>query len=483
MSTKTEVKIRILIGVGIGVLIYLTLGRLPQTTAIPAFARKYRTSCSTCHTDFPQLNDFGRAFYKNGFKFPKDDAEFVKQPQQMLGAPVDKSLFPSVIYPGQIPGSVPLGFRYEGYTEYNSKQPLSRGFLPRVDLFAPNTLTILTAGSFGPDLSWWADDDVSVGGQNAAGSMGLAYLKANNIGQYLHLPKDALNVRFGQFELDLPFSQAYSIFPTDYDIYDETAMAGSLGTTNNPFCFCAAQRGLEFGGYPNNGNFEWSLALTNGSNDSVPTNNGKNVYISASDQFNLDRNPKVRKMVQAAGRTGPHDHTSLRIGSFYDYGQNAVNTDPTLPGYLLGFGAIDEPYYRVGGFFRFKYQSKFDLYALGMFAHDANLIPASLPKGNSLLHGPSVNYDGGFAVAEYWVYPWLIPYMRLDVVNSPSDYYNGLSTGFSRDRFSPGVQVLVRANIKVNFEYEHRWGVPIAGGAVPSFYHPNGAMLGIDFAY
>ena len=27
--------------------------------AIPAFSRQYGTSCSTCHVDFPKLNDFG----------------------------------------------------------------------------------------------------------------------------------------------------------------------------------------------------------------------------------------------------------------------------------------------------------------------------------------------------------------------------------------------------------------------------------------
>lgn len=47
----------------------------PITTvhAIPAFSRMYGTSCSTCHLDFPKLNDFGKAFKDAGFKFPKDD--------------------------------------------------------------------------------------------------------------------------------------------------------------------------------------------------------------------------------------------------------------------------------------------------------------------------------------------------------------------------------------------------------------------------
>lgn len=50
---------------------YLFLSRLQQLSAIPAFARKYQSACSTCHNDPPELNDFGWAFKKNGFKFPK----------------------------------------------------------------------------------------------------------------------------------------------------------------------------------------------------------------------------------------------------------------------------------------------------------------------------------------------------------------------------------------------------------------------------
>ena len=468
----------------------------PSASAIPVFARKYGTSCSTCHNNFPELNDFGWAFYKNGFKFPKDDETFVKELPVLLGAKAQKEAFPgNAIFPGEIPGTVPVGLRYEGYAQFNSKQPATLGVLPRVDLFAPNTFTILTAGSFGPTLSWWVDDDISVGGHNAAGSMGFGYLKANDIGHYLHLPKDTLNVRFGQFELDLPFSQAYTINPTDYDVYDEVAVAGALGTTNNPFSFAAMQRGIEFGGYPNDGNFNWSVAITDGSNDNTPCcvqsvangtgtaqiSNGKNIYVNVFQQFNLERDPAVRKEVQAAGPTGPHDHTSIRLGAFYDYGTNRLNVNLTD---FPGFPVMNEPYYRVGGYFRFRYQSKFELYGMGMFAHDSNAIPATDAAGNNVvLAGPAINYSGGFAEAEYWLFPWVIPIMRYDLVNSPFDFAAGLSQGFSRNRFSPGLQVLVRANIKVNFEYEHRWGVPVPGTALPTFFHPNGALLGMDFAF
>ena len=48
----------------------------PKAYAIPPFSRKYQTSCSTCHLDFPKLNDFGKAFKDAGFKFPTDDETY-----------------------------------------------------------------------------------------------------------------------------------------------------------------------------------------------------------------------------------------------------------------------------------------------------------------------------------------------------------------------------------------------------------------------
>src|SRR5438445_12704996 len=54
-----------------------------RSYAIPAFSRQYQTSCTTCHIDFPKLNDFGKAFKDAGFKFPKDDETFLKVPAVM----------------------------------------------------------------------------------------------------------------------------------------------------------------------------------------------------------------------------------------------------------------------------------------------------------------------------------------------------------------------------------------------------------------
>src|SRR6516225_4940843 len=92
----------------------------PTILAIPAWARQYQTSCTTCHTDFPKLNDFGKAFKDAGFKFPSDDDTFLKIPPVMLGAPAQKDLFPHAIWPGTIPGLPPIGLRMNTFFQATS---------------------------------------------------------------------------------------------------------------------------------------------------------------------------------------------------------------------------------------------------------------------------------------------------------------------------------------------------------------------------
>jgi hypothetical protein len=456
----------------LGVFVLLLIPATPAY-AIPAFSRKYQTSCATCHSNFPELNDFGLAFKKNGFKFPKDDESFVKDPPVLLGAKALREVFPNAIYPGEIPGNLPVAFRYSGFATYNNPQPVALGFVPRTDLFTPNTFTILSAGSFGDHISWWIDDDLSTAGSGAAGGLGDGYIKVNDVGHYFHMPTNALNVRFGQFELDLPFTQARSINPSDYDIFDQVAVSRPGGLVSNPFQMGQPQRGLEIGGYPNNGNFWWSVALVDGNNTNAAIRSGKDFYVNAWKQFNLERDPKVRSEVQAAGPTGPRDHTSLRLGGFYYEGTSTLNEDRVM---FPGAPTARFPFYRVGGDFRYKYRH-FEVYGLGMRGHDDNLQINTAQTG--YLPAPAVTYTGGFVESEYWIHPWLIGILRYDVVNSPADFVNGLSESVTRNRFGPGLQVLFRSNIKGVFELQHNYGRPVTG--TPLFFHPISLVIGVDF--
>lgn len=485
---------------GLSLVLFLWLLIVPTSRAIPAFSRKYQTSCTTCHNMYPELNDFGEKFKKNGFKFPTDDETFVKQDPVMLGSKAQKEAFPEAVYPGEIPGTIPISFRYEGNFNFNSNQPQpvqAVGYLPRTDLFVPNTFTIIAAGSFGPNLSFWIDDDISAGGSGANGGMGDAYLKYNDLGRIFHLPKNSLNVKFGQFELDLPFTEARTPYLSGYDVWGEGTLAQSsctanpqplpCQTVNNPFIFGSPQRGIEFGGYPNNGNFTWSVAFVDGTNAAYGldtaevTRNTKDVYLRTSYKFNLERDKESRNGIQAAGATGPHDHTSIRLGAFYYYGKNQQNFGSAEFPFL---GTINEPFYRVGGDIRFRYRSKFEIYATGLVGHDNNHYVDT--EASTFLKAPAVTFTGGFVAANYWIFPWLIATMRYDFVNSPSDYFNGVSRYQTRNDFRPGFQILVRANIKILGEYTRAWqpasyGVDSSG--IPLYYRPNTFVTGIDYAF
>src|SRR6266508_5306550 len=86
----------------------LALLNVPSANAVPAFARIHKTSCQTCHVGFPKLNPFGEAFRLNGYRMPGETEEQIKIKPVSLGAEGYKRMWPKAIYPGDLPGQVPL---------------------------------------------------------------------------------------------------------------------------------------------------------------------------------------------------------------------------------------------------------------------------------------------------------------------------------------------------------------------------------------
>ena len=464
-------------------------GLSPRLMAIPAFARKYKTACATCHNNWPELNDFGRAFKLNGFKFPKDDDQFVKDPPLLLGATAQKEAFPNAIYPGELP-ILPIAFRYSGSFTYNTPAPtqVTSPPGPSTAEFTPNTFTIISAGSFGPSIAFWIDNDISTGGSGAAGGLGDGWIKANDfIGHYLHVPVNDLNVRYGQFELDLPFTQARTINQSNYAIWNELANvnpsgSGPLpGTTNNPLSLASDQQGIEFGGYPRRGYTWWSVAVVDGENSVYGSasplvgHNRKDVYVHLAQRFDLEQDPAVRKEIQAAGATGVRDHTSIRFDGFGYFGRNELNQAGSL---FAGLPALYEPFYRAGGAFDYKFRDKFELWGVAEHGHDANRVLNT--GGTGFARTTPVTFSGGFLEAEYWFYPWLMGIMRYDTVNSPTDQQNGVSRHDTRNMYEPALHILLRPNIKWEFQYTYNYEQPVSA---TSFYRANQFLTGIDFAY
>jgi hypothetical protein len=509
--------------------------------AIPAFSRQYGTSCSTCHIDFPKLNDFGKAFKDAGFKFPKDDETFIKIPPVMLGAPAQKELWPHTIFPGVIPGLPPISLRFNQFFEVVSNnrnnfnaQPLTAGsvnpFIPRTD-FQPGFFSIFTAGNFGSDIAFWVDDDISVSGANANGGLGDAYLRFVNVGRFLKLPTDSLTLKAGQFELDLPFTQARAYDISPYDIYTQ-ANIGAVNPAypqqfvNNSFTLAGPGRGVEISGGHHYGGYRYAIAFVDQNTSGKPPTNYPNVpsgaggnaggvgFFSDSNfkdlygrfayRFNLERDPASRHEIQAAGATGPRDHTYLTLGTYYLYGRSVQRTagllsDGTTPTVL----SVHEPFYRLGGDFDFNYR-KLNIYGLYMAGHDNDVLPftpAGLPFPTTVISGKPATFSGGFIQADYLVYPWMMTIIRWDRVASTSDFLNGVGAGASapppgnyfspfssvRNRFTPGVQFLIHANIKASFEYQIRPQqvvyAPGTSAQLVSPFRTNTATAALEFIY
>ena len=488
--------------------------------AIPAFSRQYGTSCTTCHIDFPKLNDFGKAFKDAGFKFPKDDESFLKIPPVMLGAPAQKELWPHTVFPGTIPGLPPIGLRYNQFFQYTPQSAnnyyasqvlpgTTTGSalpptVPRTD-FEAGYFSIFMAGNFGSDIAFWVDDDLSVSGANANGSLGDGYLKFVNVGRFLKLPTDSLSLRVGQFELDLPFTQARSINLSPYDIFTEANIGvASLQNVNNTFAIQDAAQGIELSGGHQYGGYHYSLAFVNqntSGNAAAPPNvaspggffsdsNYKDIYARFSYRFNLEKDPASRHDIQAAGATGPRDHTYLSLGTFYFKGRSVQRFN--------GLDSLDnatvltarEPFYRFGTDFSFNYCT-FNLFGVYMYGHDDDLLLNSGVTG--FTPGPAAKFNGGFLEADYLVLPWVMTIMRYDRVQSTADFLNETASGnyFSpigstRNRYTPGVQFLIHANIKASFEYAVRPQQALtynSSGQAVSPFRTNTATGALEFVY
>jgi hypothetical protein len=51
-----------------------------KALAIPAFSRQHKTECTTCHTIYPELNEYGEAFRKNGYVWIGKDSAPAEKP-------------------------------------------------------------------------------------------------------------------------------------------------------------------------------------------------------------------------------------------------------------------------------------------------------------------------------------------------------------------------------------------------------------------
>src|SRR5215467_5850202 len=103
----------------------LLLALAEPVSALPVFARRYETSCTTCHVMPPKLNPFGIAFRNNGYRIPLVEESLAKSPDVAVGSPAWKKLWPKAVWPGAIPGMPPIAIGVRGDVNIRPTTPVN----------------------------------------------------------------------------------------------------------------------------------------------------------------------------------------------------------------------------------------------------------------------------------------------------------------------------------------------------------------------
>lgn len=429
-----------------GVLLFV----IPRTaSAIPAFARKYGTSCVTCHTIYPKLNPFGEAFRRNGFRFPGTDSEAVKQPTVSLGADAYKKMFPDAVWPGTLPGSVPLSIGFNGQIVLHPDTASGAGT-------ADNGAT-LNADSLIEEAHLWAggsfDDSITYFSELTASSEGIEIERAMVSFNDLVGPAHAFNLWVGKGSSTLTSFGPHSTYLADSAV-PSLATTALFGAKAASWTLTDNFQTAEVNGVVGDGRFDYSAGVTGGANDVLASPTNAYVHVGAKfggvrlDGENNSSVPDPQK---------PWAESAVTVDAFYYHSKSAFSlANPTEGGPdLLGSDIANV----LGGTVRGQ---------SGSLELDAGLTYELHSDPGT---GGKVNVLSQFDELSYVLFPWLVPAVRLEYTHLAPD--GGMS--MSDTRLSFGAAALVRPNIKVvlSGQLETASGAPPAGwGAAGGFAAP-----------
>ncbi len=432
-------------GVAAALLLTLT-GPLARTAAadghdgpIPAFARKYRTSCSTCHTAAPKLNVLGEAFQLNGYRFPENDLLLRKDQPVPLGAEPWRDLWPRAIWPGEVSGFAPLALRIQNDAGAERRP----GGATRWSYHFPNEVEILAGSALGEtmgaflEVAWSPADGLQVEQAKLAFQDVVPGLPARlaNLGVGLQ------SLRL--FTLGDPIADGAGRAPFLWQTFRvaDLELRGGVGAppprSENGFRLGASQPTIELNGLLRP-RLYYAIGLSQGAGPPGDDNNArKDLYYKLRYKLGglrLDGTyaPGGGPLTESYGQLLDR---ALIVEHFGYFGSEPTN------------GAEDA--HRSFGLNARALLGRLDLGLGYVWGRHAN--PWGSGQG-------AVRYGSGFGKAEYLVFPWLIAGVKADElhVSVPSQAVPPGTTSVPADqtRLTPGVVVLVRQNIRGVVEAE-----------------------------
>lgn len=267
----------------------LVLISVAPSEAIPAFARKYQFSCSTCHAPAPRLKPFGEDFAARGFRL-EDPSQEPTRATYDVGDPTLRLM-----------REMPLAVRLEGYVSAGEKGRLN------VDGQFPWVFKVLSGGQINQQFSYYFYYIIEKGG---GGGLEDAWIQIN---KPFRLPID---LTVGQFQVCDPlFKRELRLERFDYQIFKTHVGAAAVDLTYDRGVIASWE-------FP--GGVESVLQVVNG--------NGIDVA-DAVDNFDRDNLKNVGYRLAKSFKKG-------RVGVFAYYGKEAGPDGVRNRTYYIGPDAV-----------------------------------------------------------------------------------------------------------------------------------------------
>lgn len=391
--------------------------------ALPSFARKYGTSCTTCHTVYPKLTPFGEAFRRNGYRFPSVDSDYVKQeviPLRPKGS-ADEDYNLSAIPP------LAVGFNGQAilHPDKNSSAAAADGHSIFLTKDLVGEAHVWAGGSFSDTISYFGEITF---GSDGSVDIEHAQVLAND----LFGPKHAVNVRAGRGSSTLTSFSPHSSFLSDQLMPSSglTAMNGA-GTTWNVFDHF---NGVEVSGVLG-GRFDYSVGLNAGS--SFDTRPSENFYGHVGAKLGgLALDGEGASGIKDAMR--PWEERAITFDAWAYRSVNSANFTVTTPDdtILLDTATV------LGGSLRAQFDSL--EFTGGAYVESHNRVT---PDSSGATPGFGGSLLQAYGELSYIVQPWLVPALRLESTTVSSDVPG--TDSIHNLRITPGIAAAVRPNIKL----------------------------------
>ena len=186
-----------------------------SASAIPAFARQYGLSCSTCHAAFPRLNSFGKTFVANNYRLENWKENTLQTGDDML----------------QLPKVVPLALRVQAYVQThqaNDMDPVSGAVTNKApwDFQSPYMIKLLSSAPLTDHMSYYFAAIMSEQGANGTLFLDDAWISHDD------LFGSGVGMLLGHFQIsDLMYPRETRMTTQDFQLYRMAGITYERGAT------------------------------------------------------------------------------------------------------------------------------------------------------------------------------------------------------------------------------------------------------------